>query len=48
MYGKSVIGIYRIVEDENTAAFKSWVGGWALKRYDALTKEELASIKVTY
>ena len=33
---------------KNLAAFKSWVGGWTLKRFDALTKEELASIKVSY
>ncbi len=33
---------------QNLAAFKSWVGGWTLKRFDALTKEELASIKVHY
>ncbi len=33
---------------QNLAVFKSWVGGWTLKRFDALTKEELASIKVPY
>ncbi len=33
---------------KNLAAFKSWVGGWTTKRFDALTKEELASIKVPY
>jgi len=33
---------------KNLAVFKSWVGGWTLKRFDALTKEELASIKVLY
>jgi len=33
---------------KNLAAFKSWVGGWTLKRFDALSKEELASIKVPY
>lgn len=33
---------------QNLAVFKSWVGGWTLKRFDALTKEELAGIKVPY
>jgi mono/diheme cytochrome c family protein len=33
---------------QNLAVFKTWVGGWTLKRFDALTKEELASIKVPY
>lgn len=33
---------------ENLALFKSWVGGWTLKRFDALSKEELAAIKVKY
>ncbi len=33
---------------QNLAAFKSWVGGWTLKRFDALTKEELSDIKVAY
>ena len=33
---------------KNLAVFKSWVGGWTLKRFDALTKEELASIEVLY
>ena len=33
---------------KNLATFKSWVGGWTLKRFDALTKEELAEIKVPY
>ncbi len=33
---------------QNLALFKNWVGGWTLKRFDALTKEELAAIKVPY
>ena len=33
---------------QNLDTFKSWVGGWTLKRFDALTMEELASIKVAY
>lgn len=33
---------------QNLALFKAWVGEWTLKRLDALTKEELAGIKVPY
>lgn len=33
---------------QNLAAFKAWVGTWTLKRFDALSKEELAGIKVPY
>ena len=33
---------------KNLAIFKGWVGGWTLKRFDALTKEELAAIKIPY
>ena len=33
---------------KNLALFKSWVGGWTLKRFKDLTKEELAEIKVAY
>ena len=33
---------------QNLALFKNWVGGWTLKRFDALAKEELAAIKVPY
>ncbi|MDH3997471.1 MAG: cytochrome C [Desulfuromonadales bacterium] len=33
---------------QNLALFKSWVGGWTLKRFKDLTKEELAAIKVAY
>ena len=33
---------------QNLALFKSWVGGWTLKRFKDLTIEELAAIKVTY
>lgn len=33
---------------QNLAVFKSWVGEWTLKRFDALTMEELAKIKVQY
>lgn len=33
---------------QNLALFKAWVGTWTLKRFDALTKEELAGIKVPY
>lgn len=32
----------------NLASFKSWVGGWTLKRFKDLTKDELAAIKVAY
>ena len=32
----------------NLSLFKSWVGGWTLKRFKDLTKEELAEIKVAY
>lgn len=32
----------------NLTMFKEWVGGWTLKRFNDLTKEELAAIKVTY
>jgi len=33
---------------QNLALFKAWVGEWTLKRFDALSKEELAGIKVPY
>lgn len=33
---------------QNLALFKAWVGEWTLKRLEALTKEELAGIKVPY
>ena len=33
---------------QNLALFKSWVGGWTLKRFKDLSKEELAAIKVAY
>ena len=32
----------------NLALFRSWIGNWNLKKFDALTKEELAGIKVVY
>jgi cytochrome c5 len=32
----------------NLALFKAWVGTWTLKRFDALSKEELAGIKIPY
>ena len=32
----------------NLALFKAWVGNWTGKRFDALTKEDLAAIKVPY
>lgn len=32
----------------NLALFKSWVGNWTHKRFDALTKEDLAGIKIPY
>ena len=33
---------------QNLARFKAWVGNWKLKRFDALTKDDLAGIKVPY
>jgi hypothetical protein len=33
---------------KNLALFKEWVGGWTLKRFEDLTIEELAEIKVAY
>lgn len=32
----------------NLALFKAWVGSWNLKKFDALTKDDLAGIKVAY
>ena len=32
----------------NLALFKAWVGNWSLKKFNALTKEDLAGIKVAY
>jgi len=32
----------------NLALFKAWVGNWTLKRFVALTKDDLAGIKVPY
>ncbi len=32
----------------NLALFKSWVGNWTPKRFDALTKDDLAAIKIPY
>jgi len=33
---------------QNLALFKAWVGNWTLNRFDAMSKEELAGIKVAY
>ena len=33
---------------QNLTTFKAWVGEWTLKRFDALTKDDLAGIKVPY
>ena len=30
------------------ALFKAWVGNWTHKRFDTLTKDDLAGIKITY
>jgi len=30
---------------QNLALFKAWVGNWTQKRFDALTKDDLAGIK---
>lgn len=32
----------------NLALFKDWVGGWTLKRWKEITKEELDAIRVPY
>jgi len=32
----------------NLSLFKSWVGNWTHKRFDALTKDDLAGIKIPY
>jgi hypothetical protein len=32
----------------NLALFKAWVGNWSVKKFDALSKEDLAGIKVAY
>ncbi|MCM2265546.1 MAG: cytochrome C [Desulfuromonadales bacterium] len=32
----------------NLALFKGWVGNWSHKKFDALTKDDLAGIKVLY
>lgn len=32
----------------NLALFKTWVGNWTLKKFDALTKDDLAGIKIPY
>ena len=36
------------VRQANLAQFKSWVGLWTPKRFDALTKDDLTAIKVPY
>ena len=33
---------------QNLAQFKAWVGNWTLKRFDALSKDDLVGIKVLY
>jgi mono/diheme cytochrome c family protein len=33
---------------QNLSLFKAWVGNWTPKRFDALTKEDLAGIKIPY
>lgn len=33
---------------KNLSIFKAWVGEWTTKRFDAISKEELAGIKVKY
>ena len=32
----------------NLALFRAWVGNWSLKKFDALTKDDLAGIKIPY
>lgn len=33
---------------QNLAQFKAWVGGWTLKRFKDITKEEIEAVKVPY
>jgi mono/diheme cytochrome c family protein len=42
------LGDNELQRQQNLALFKAWVGNWTLKRFDALSKEELAGIKVAY
>ncbi len=34
--------------EKNLSLFKAWVGGWTLKRFKDITKEEISAIKVVY
>lgn len=42
------LGDSDIERQANLALFKAWVGNWTVKRFDALTKDDLAGIKVPY
>ena len=33
---------------QNLPLFRAWVGDWTQKRFDALTKDDLAGVKVPY
>ena len=42
------LGDNEVERQTNLALFKAWVGNWTFKRFDALTKDDLAGIKVPY
>jgi hypothetical protein len=42
------LGDSDVERQANLALFKTWVGNWTLKRFDALTKDDLTGIKVPY
>ena len=52
--GKQPGNMYQYLGDDeaerqsNLALFKAWVGNWNLKKFDALSKEDLDGIKVAY
>lgn len=42
------LGVDEAERQANLVLFKAWVGNWSHKRFDALTKDDLAGIKIAY
>lgn len=42
------LGDSEVERQANLAPFKEWVGNWTLKKFDALTKDDLAGITTHY
>jgi hypothetical protein len=42
------LGDSEVERQANLALFKAWVGNWTLRKFDSLTKEDLAGITTPY